>query len=274
MKQSNHLDNLLLGKRVALASVLVSHFANVKFGPEIYCVKPKVDVGSADIYGAKLSEIHLDLLSISSLSHLPPPTVIEGDSRSCGELLRQNRVGKVDFVITSPPYPTEHDYTRNTRLELTLLGYVSDTRTLREIKKKMVRSHSKGIYAEDSDGALVADIPEIRRVTAELERKVKDKTYGFAKLYPRIIEEYFGGMYRHLRSLSGILEKGARCAYVVGDQKTYLQTYTPTAEILRRIADLPEINLKSVEIEPWRFRRGTTGSKTRIQEKVLILRKK
>jgi tRNA G10 N-methylase Trm11 len=259
---------------LALASVLVSHFANVKFGPELYCVKPKLDVAGVEIYGSKLAEIHQDLLTVWPLSHLPPPSVIEGDARCCAELLRQNQVGKVDFVITSPPYPNEHDYTRNTRLELTLLGYVRDTCTLREIKKKMVRSHSKGIYADDCDGALVAEVPEVRRVRRELEFKIKDKTYGFAKLYPRIIEEYFGGMYRHLKSLSQVLEKGARCAYVVGDQKTYLQTYTPTAEILGQIAGLPEIKMKLAEIEPWRFRRGTTGSKTRIQEKVLILRKK
>lgn len=52
----------------------------------------------------------------------------------------------------------------------------------------MVGSHSKGIYKADSDSELVAHIPYIKVIADELREKVKSKTYGFAKLYPRTIE--------------------------------------------------------------------------------------
>lgn len=54
----------------------------------------------------------------------------------------------------------------------------------------MIRSLPKGIYSADTDEQLAANIPEIKTIA--------DKTYGFAKLCPSIIEEYFEGMYRHL----------------------------------------------------------------------------
>jgi hypothetical protein len=265
-----HYRDLFL---LALTSVLVTDFANVRFGPEIYCIKPKQDVNASVVFGNKLRQIHDDLRGLGDLERRPPPVVVRGDARECAELLRGQGVSQLDFVITSPPYPTEHDYTRNTRLELVFLGFVHDKKSLQEIKKSMIRSHSKGIYITDHEGEHVAELPEVRRISGELRRKVEGKSYGFAKLYPRIIEEYFGGMYRHFVSLAKVLREGGKCAYVVGDQKTYLQTYTPTAEILAKIAARPECGFRTLGIETWRARRGTTGSQSRIEEKILFLQK-
>ena len=270
VREPDYRDLFLL----ALTSVLVSDFANVRFGPEIYCVKPKQDISAARILGVKLQQIYEDLRALGGWDRGPLPLVLEGDARDCGGLLGDLTSKPVDFIITSPPYPTEHDYTRNTRLELVFLGFVRDKKSLRDIKQKMLRSHSKGIYAADREGEHVAEMPEVKKISEELRGKAKAKSYGFAKLYPRIIEEYFGGMYRHFVSLSPILPSGGKCAYVVGDQKTYLQTYTPTAEILAKIAERPECGFRILGIETWRARRGTTGSQTPIEEKVLLLQKR
>ncbi|MEM4302138.1 MAG: DNA methyltransferase [Candidatus Caldarchaeum sp.] len=262
-------DALLL----ALIAIIVEDVANISFGPELYVVKPKDDVDVAALFRRKVLKMVEDLKKVSKLTHVGSTQVFWGDARECGELLRQHEVEQVDYVITSPPYPTEKDYTRNTRLELIYLGQVYDAKSLRAVKQMMIRSHSKGIYKSDTDGQLVAHIPEVRQLADELRRKIIGKTYGFAKLYPRIIEEYFGGMYRHLRSLAPLLRTGGRCAYVVGEQRTYLQTYTPTAQILGRIAESPEIGLRVEDIITWRVRRGTTGSRDPIKEEILILRK-
>jgi hypothetical protein len=138
----------------------------------------------------------------------------------------------------------------------------------------MVRSHSKGVYVADDDGRFVADIPEIKALADELREKVKEKTYGFAKLYPRIIEEYFGGMYRHLRSLAQIMRPGGKAAYVVGEQRTYLQTFTPTGTILGQLAELPDIGFEVIDMPVWRVRRGTTGSGDDLKEEIVILEKR
>lgn len=262
-------DVLLL----TLTSLLVTDIANIKFGPELYCVKAKDDVDVATLFERNIAKIVHDLKTVQDIRNPGEARVISGDSRDISTVLRQQGIAQVDYVITSPPYPTEKDYTRNTRLELAYLGFVRDKKSLRYIKDKMVRSHSKGIYSTDSDGMLVANIPEVKVLADEMRRKIVGKTYGFAKLYPRIIEEYFGGMYRHFLGLSSVLKPGGKCAYVVGEQRTYLGTYTPTAKILGILAERPEIGLLVEDILTWRSRIGTTGDGQAIKEEVLILSK-
>jgi len=256
--------------RLALAAILVKDVSNVRFGPELYVSGSKTDIDLLTIFGAKIQKMVSDLETVE-VAPIKSATIIEGDSRECGRLLQDHEIESVDYVITSPPYPTEKDYTRQTRLELVFLGYIHDRKSLQAVKKAMLRSHSKGIYKEDNDGIYVADIPEVKAIADELRTKIADKTYGFAKLYPRIIEEYFGGMYRHLANLFSVLRPGGLAAYVVGDQRTYLQTFTPTGQILSIIAE--RIGFEVVDRLVWRVRAGTTGSGNEISEEILILGK-
>lgn len=50
----------------------------------------------------------------------------------------------IDAVITSPPYPNEKDYTRTTRLESVLLGFISERDDLRALKRDLMRSNTRG----------------------------------------------------------------------------------------------------------------------------------
>jgi hypothetical protein len=93
----------------------------------------------------------------------------------------------------------------------------------------MIQSHPKGIYKGDNDATLVVDVPEVEEIASELDRKVAGLEYGFASFYPTVIREYFGGMTRHFVSVRRRLRKRAVCAYVVGDQCSYLQVFVPTA---------------------------------------------
>ena len=270
-------EALISALKIALASILVETAANVSFGPEIYVSGKKDDANVLQAFSEKVNKMAADLDVMRGLvasdgiadSHIQ---VIEGDARACDHVLRENGVSEpVDFIITSPPYPTEKDYTRQTRLELVFLGYVHGRKSLQRVKKTMVRSHSKGIYKADDDGRYVADVPEVQAIADELREKVADKTYGFAKVYPRIIEEYFGGMHRHLESLLPVLRSGGKCAYVVGDQRTYLRTYTPTGEILALLAE--RLGYQVLDALVWRVRKGTTGSGKAIKEEIVILQR-
>ncbi len=259
--------------KLALAASLIESVANVRFGPEIYVVRGSGQHDVVSAFKAKISTIVNDLRIVSALRQPGPAVALEGDSRDCDRVLRNIGIDQVDFVITSPPYPTEKDYTRNTRLELIYLGFVHDRDTLRRVKSQMIRSHSKGVYKNDSDGRLVAEISDIKAIADELREKTRNKTYGFAKLYPRIIEEYFGGMYRHFLALARIMRPGGKAAYVVGEQRTYLQTFTPTGTILARLAERAEVGFRVDDILVWRVRQGTTGSGNPIKEEIVILEK-
>ncbi len=257
--------------KLALVAILVETVGNVSFGPEIYVSGRKEDVDVLGTFRNRMETIISDLETVQTLPARGHSLVLPGDARECAKILIENEITSIDYVITSPPYPTEKDYTRQTRLELVFLGFVYDRQSLQRVKRAMVRSHSKGIYKADDDGQWVADIPEVRAIADELRIKIKDKTYGFAKLYPRIIEEYFGGMHRHLQSLKKALRVGGQCAYVVGDQRTYLQTYTPTGKILGIIAERLGFVVEDALV--WRVRKGTTGSGEEIKEEIVILRK-
>jgi DNA modification methylase len=257
--------------KLALVAILVEEVGNVSFGPEIYVSRRKEDVDVLGAFRKKIERMAADLEKVQGMHTVGESWILSGDARECDSALTQNNLGSVDFVITSPPYPTEKDYTRQTRLELVFLGYVYNAKSLRRIKQAMIRSHSKGIYKSDSDGKWVVNIPEVQSIADELRTKIVNKTYGFAKLYPRIIEEYFGGMYRHLMSLWHVLGSGGQCAYVVGEQRTYLQTFTPTGKIIGILAE--RIGFQVEDILIWRIRRGTTGSGKEIKEEIVILRK-
>jgi hypothetical protein len=107
-----------------------------------------------------------------------------------------------------------------------------------------------------------------------VEHKTKNKKYAFAKMYPLIVSEYFGGMYRHFRAVSSLLKQRAKCAYIIGDQSSYLSVYIPTAQLLADVIQNNDFGLRVDKIVKIRDRRGTTGAGNNIAEKVLFLSKK
>ena len=85
-------------------------------------------------------------------------------------------------MITSPPYPNEKDYTRTTRLEFVLLGFVNTKAELRELKRGLIRA-SGGVYKGDDDDQWVVQHPcgQIQRIAEDIERRRIElgKTSGF-----------------------------------------------------------------------------------------------
>jgi hypothetical protein len=254
---------------LALLDTVLRTAANIKFGPELYCSKQKTD---ADVLGEFCKKIQTIANDLDLAAHVKPgkSIVLEGDSRGFVGLRNELGSPKFSLVICSPPYPAEHDYTRNSRLELAFLEKVRDRESLRVIKKRMVRSHTKGIYKEDDDSGLVAGHEALAGIVRRIDRAAASKTYGFARLYSRVTMEYFGGMKRHLASLRPFLRDGAILAYVVGDQSSYLQVPINTARILSALA--AEVGYEPVEIRHWRDRISRSASKV-IVENILILRK-
>lgn len=253
---------------LALISEIVRGASNVKFGPELYCVPPKKD---SLVLEGLISRVYAMAEDLKRAHHIGAGTsrVLFGDSRE-SSFLRQHCRGPFDAVICSPPYPTEHDYTRNSRLELAFLEAVVDLDSLRAIKKQMLRSHTKGIYQDQSDVRHVARNRRIQQFAETIDARARAKTDGFARLYGRVVREYFGGMRRHFHAVRPRLKSKALCAYVVGDQSSYLGVHIPTAELLADVARLE--GFRFVALRHWRGRRSSTTLKN-INENVLILEK-
>jgi len=254
---------------LALVSEITASASNIKFGPELYCGPAKENHDVLDGFLERIQTMASDLGTVSCVAR-SSVEVVQGDSRNCGGLADVSKHSPYAAVICSPPYPAEHDYTRNSRLELAFLDQVPDLAALRVIKKAMIRSHSKGIYVTDSDGDGVADNPRVMAVVQQIQKKANDKTHGFARYYPVVAKEYFGGIKKHLASVAHLLKEDGFCAYVVGDQSSYLGVHIPTAEMISDLAH--EVGFKTAKIDHWRNRWSTTNSKN-MEEHILVLRK-
>lgn len=253
--------------RVAMASTLVKDAGNLRFGPEVGVTKPKVDVDVLKRWKTRVDQMAADLNRVIDLASVST-TIMREDSRlAVAELPEQS----ISAVITSPPYPNEKDYTRTTRLEDVVLGYVKDRSELQQVKKQLVRSNTRGVYKADTDDKLAEQYPEVCEIAEEIERRRIElgKTSGFERLYARVTKLYFGGMARHLSELRNSLKPGAQLAYVVGDQASYLRVLIRTAPILGHIAESLGYEVESIDL----FRtRAATATKAQLREEVLVLR--
>lgn len=142
---------------------------------------------------------------------------------------------------------------------------------LRQVKKEMLRSHSRNIYKADNDSIHVSDIPEIQEVSQEIERRRIERgaTSGFERQYHRVATEYFGGMYRVLAQLQQTMPPGGKLALVVGDQMSYFRVPIRTARLLSLVA-CRKLAYKEIETIVWRTRHAT-ATKMEIEEHILIL---
>jgi len=177
----------------------------------------------------------------------------------------------VDAVITSPPYPNEKDYTRTTRLESVVLGFVRDRKELRRLKKGLLRSNTRNVYKADEDDQWAEGFGEVQRIAKAIEKRRVElgKTSGFERLYHRVTKLYFGGMVRHFKQLKAVLRPGARLAYVVGDQASYLRIMIRTGQLLAEIAESLGYEIEGRDL----FRtRLATATGEQLREEILVLR--
>jgi len=254
-------------ERLALTKAIVFQISNLHFGPEVGIgpVKPDATVVAPWLNGMR--EMAEDLRTLRAKTRTQS-IVHRADSRRLSTLLEP---GSVDAVITSPPYPNEKDYTRTTRLESVLLGFIHSKEELRLVKQGLVRSNTRSVYRDDQDDLLVADHQEIQRIAHAIEKRRIElgKTSGFERQYARVTKLYFGGMARHLSDLRTILRPGAQLAYVVGDQASYLRVMIRTGQLLASIAR--SLGYEVVGIDLFRTRLAT-ATKEQLREEVVLLR--
>jgi len=252
---------------LALAKALVFSIGNLHFGPEVGVGQKKPDAPVLAPWLANIGAIAEDIRALKRL-HITPAKVHHADARQIKNVVEP---GSISAVITSPPYPNEKDYTRTTRLESVLLGFIRDKADLRALKKGLMRSNTRNVYKADDDDQWVTANPEIQRIAEAIEaRRIElGKTSGFEKLYGRVTKLYFGGLARHLAELRTALRPGAQLAYVVGDQASYLRVMIRTGQLLAELAQ--SLGYELIGIDLFRTRLAT-ATKAQLREEVVVLR--
>lgn len=255
---------------LSLINTVVKDLSNVRFGPELYCIPPPPE--PPNVLGSFTSRVNHMLEDVEEWTEPRHFSRVRlGDSRD-GRTMRTAVPwdnGPV-YVITSPPYPTEHDYTRHSRLELVFMEAVADLQALRQIKRRMIRSHSKGIYVGDLDCRAVSSFSPVNQIVARISSRVRGCSSGFEAQYTKVISNYFGGMLRHLRLLERYLGPGSKLAYVVGDEASYKGVYVPTGRVLSAMVEAYLERLKVDDVILWRSRRSSKNGQ-QLDEHVLIM---
>jgi len=217
-----------------------------------------------DIFCKKIIQVYNDLKLVQKFNAYGKTKVFNKTATESSSFIEPN---SIDFIITSPPYPNDLEYTRQTRLELYLLDFVKNMDDVQKLKKTMIKGSTKLIYKEDNWNEYVKKFKAVQEVAEQIEKALSDKNWGFD--YPRMAREYFGGMYVCLKEFYKVMKKDSYNLQVVGDQ-TYKNIVIPVGKIFVEMAK--DIGYSDAHIELFRTRRSTTHD-IPLPEEIVVIKK-
>ena len=246
--------------RLAAASLLVG-ISNVKFQPNIcYKSRPFTDVPLSMWFLERVAAMTHDLEEVRGRGK-GQASVAVGDSRTVGP-------ERADAILTSPPYPNDMEYIHQTRLELSILGFISEQADLTRLKKQMISSSVKLVYRENEwQKELGLQLPGVREVFTTIAETLKGRNWGWNAA--DMVAQYFGGMRTVMGNWAVRLAPGGVAAVVVGDS-AFNGVKVETDHLTAEAAEAE--GLRVVEVVPFR-KRWNTKHTTELRESVVLLRK-
>jgi hypothetical protein len=252
----------------ALSAILVP-CSNIRYGPGFGVTRKVREVDVLDVFRDKVLRIAEDLRQPEiRRNRRVKSRVILGDARNFSKSMEGVWV---DAMITSPPYPGDHEYTKHSRIELIWCDMANSKSEFRKIKKRMLRGSTTNVYREDNLGELVTSISSIRAVTDEIDaRLIADgASSGFEKLYSKLVWEYFGGMYLVFCEAKKVLKPGAPFSLLVSDSHAFKMVHIETADLLSQVAKLA--GFTQFDKATWQLKK-TTSHGYLLAETILTVR--
>ena len=184
-----------------------------------------------------------------------------GDARYDGPI-------NADLIFTSPPYPNDMEYVHQTRLELTLLRYIENTKGLTDLKKRMISSSVKLVYKSNEwQKTHGLRIPEVNQVSSAIAKTLESKNWGWNAA--DMTAQYFGGMRTVLANWAKRLNPGGRAAVVIGDS-AFNGVKVPSDELFAACAVVEGFYIEGLEV----FRnRWNNKHRIELRESVVLLSK-
>lgn len=150
---------------------------------------------------------------------------------------------KYNAIITSPPYPNRHDYSRIYSLEM-LFDFVSNNDELKKIRYETLRSH---VEARKQYEAVDYIKP---KSLIKLIEKIKENGINNPQIIG-MLEGYFEDMYLAIKQMSNKLDDKGKIALVVSNVR-FSGINIPVDEILSEAGE--QVNLKPKAIWLARYR--------------------
>lgn len=148
--------------------------------------------------------------------------------------------GKIDLVLTSPPYANNYDYADATRLEQSVLGEISGWADLNKERPVLVRSCTQAVSKERKQTYEFIDDPILSCIADELETacrkmEIERENHKGKKNYHTMVALYCHDLARVFLSLRASCKSGSEVCFVVGDSAPY-GIYCPIDEWLGKLA--------------------------------------
>lgn len=164
---------------------------------------------------------------IDDVSHAELPSCPSWHAHLADARLLPDADASYTAVITSPPYPNRHDYTRVFGVEL-MLAFLDSSQT-KALRYQSLHSHPEAKPARpDQDGycapsALAEAINDVRARASD-------------KRVPGMLEGYFLDTFLYLREIQRVCRRGARVALVLGNAQ-YCGVPIPVDEFAAQIGE-------------------------------------
>lgn len=215
----------------------------------------KKNVSGKDVFPKYLSRIETMIDDVERASDIFkfPRTKVDArlaDSRKLS--IRR----KFDAIITSPPYPNRHDYTRIYGLEL-IFNFIRDNDELKQIRYNTLRSH---VEARRRFEATSYTEPAIIN---KIINRVKSAGLNNSKV-TEMISGYFEDMFLSLSQMQRCLKKNGKLALVVSNVR-FGGVNIPVDKLLAQIGE--QTGLRTEAILTARYRGNSAQQMGRFKRK-------
>ena len=207
---------------IALFSILEDISYTRKDGGFLRILKGKKIPDLKSVY---LSKLHKMVRDIEFINNLPDTDAeaIEGDARKT-----MFESTSFSAVITSPPYPNRHDYTRVYLLEL-VTGFIDTQEELKNLRYCSVQSH-----VEARRKSIAEDYNPPNTLNAILQR-LEERSLPNRQII-KMLKGYFEDMHLVLKEIKRLLIPHGKVAFVIGDVR-YGGIMIPVGNILINIGN-------------------------------------
>ncbi|HOX54375.1 MAG TPA: DNA methyltransferase [Candidatus Omnitrophota bacterium] len=249
--------------KMALLSTMPKFSRAVATGGWLKWIDRRLTVKSLpDEYEKQVQSMIKDLLSSGNGKSNATWKVGISDARSLPDA--QNTFSA---IITSPPYPNRHDYTRVFGVEL-MFGFL-DWEQTRNLRYQSFESHPES-HPKRPDYSDYSEPKQLAQTLKRLEKSNVDERM------PGMIKGYFIDIHLSLREVKRVCRSGARIAYVVGNAQ-YGGIPVVVDELIAEIGS--KLGLKCEKILAVRYRGNSAQQMSEYgrkpsRESIVILKKR
>ena len=185
--------------------------------------KPDRGAEVRQFFERRVEQMLKDIKTSTPDFHSVPTMACLADARELPQA-----ASSVDAVLTSPPYPNRHDYSRVFHIGLLLIG--ESEPDIMELRKRSFRSHVEAKASEAWHKRLLGfQIPPV------LGQVLEFLHFHAEPRIEQMIRGYFEDIFLSLQEVVRVLRPGGRAAFVIGNVRHSGQMI-PVDEVLTHLA--------------------------------------